>query len=96
MCESRGPVSRPDASGPALLRLARKSRGEAREKLRALTPQAQAEACRELHPGMRGEFLMLVELPEEIVPLLPPAELVSTIRATGMSEGAWLMEMATS
>jgi len=38
---------------------------------------------------------MLVERPEEIVPLLQPAELVSTIRAGGMSEGAWLLEMAT-
>jgi hypothetical protein len=44
---------------------------------------------------MRSEFLMLVERPEEVVPLLEPAELVSAIRATDMSEGAWLLEMAT-
>jgi hypothetical protein len=95
VCESRGPVSRPDASGPALLRLARSSREAGREKLRTLTPEQQAQACQEIHPGMRGEFLMLVEMPEEIVPLLEPAELVSTIRASGMSDGAWLLEMAT-
>jgi hypothetical protein len=38
---------------------------------------------------------MLVERPEEIVPLLPEAELVHTVRAGGMSEAAWLLELAT-
>jgi hypothetical protein len=39
---------------------------------------------------------MLVERPEDVVPLLAEAELVHTVRAGGMSEAAWLLELATT
>jgi len=38
---------------------------------------------------------MLIESPEQVVPLLPEAELCITVRAGGMSEASWLLEMAT-
>ncbi len=60
-----------------------------------MSNEAQARACQDLRLEARGEFLMLVEHPEDIVPLLPEAELVQTARASGMSEAAWLLELAT-
>jgi hypothetical protein len=54
------------------------------------------DACREVRPELRGAFLMLCDAPEKIVPLLPEADLCGAIRASGMSEGAWLLELATA
>jgi hypothetical protein len=83
------------ADGVALLRLGRSDRAAARARLRELPPQDIASLCQELRPEARTELLMLVERPEEVVPLLPEAELVHTVRAGGMSEAAWLLEIAT-
>jgi Family of unknown function (DUF6178) len=90
------PAQRERASGAELLRLARRDRAAARARLASLSDEAQADACRSLAPGARSEFLMLVDHPERVVPLLPEAELVHTIRAAGMSEAAWLLELATT
>ncbi len=90
----RTPAPR-DLSGPSLLRWARQDRAAARAALGALAPAAQAGLCQELRPEVRSEFLMLLEHPEEIVPLLPETEVAVTIRAGGMSEAAWLLELAT-
>jgi hypothetical protein len=83
------------ADGVALLRLGRSDRAAARARLRELSAEEVASACHELRPESRSEFLMLVESPEEVVPLLAEAELVQTVRAGGMSEAAWLLELAT-
>lgn len=93
MPESR--LSRRERSGLALLGLARRDRQAARGQLRQLTPEEQAQACMELRPVVRDEFLMLLDHPERVVPLLPPAELAGTIVASGLSEAAWLLELAT-
>jgi uncharacterized protein DUF6178 len=84
------------ADGVALLRLGRSDRAAAIARLRELSPEELASACHELRPEARGEFLMLVPMPEEVVPLLAEAELVQTVRAGGMSEAAWLLELATT
>ena len=89
-----GAARRP-SRGFELLRLSRRDRAEARRRLADLTPQAQADACRELRPEVRAEFCGLLESPEQIVPLLPEAELVHSVLAGGMSEAAWLLELAT-
>ena len=83
------------ADGVALLRLGRSDRAAARERLRALPPEEIASLCQELRPEARPELLMLCDNPEAVVPLLPEAELVHTVRAGGMSEAAWLLEIAT-
>jgi hypothetical protein len=83
-------------SGTDLLRLSRRDRPGAVARLRELSDVQQAEACRELRPEVRPEFLMLLEHPENVVPLLPEAELVHTIRSGGMGEAAWLLEIATA
>ena len=84
------------ADGVALLRLGRTDRAAARARLLELSPEELALACQELRPEARSEFLMLVEHPEDVVPLLAEAELVHTVRAGGMSEAAWLLELATT
>ena len=84
-----------EQSGPQLLRLARRNRAAAIEKLRALSLDRQARACLELRPALRSNFLGLLDQPESVVPLLPETELAITIRAGGMSEAAWLLEIAT-
>jgi len=83
------------ADGVALLRLARGDRAAAVARLRELAPEELAAACQELRAESRAEFLMLVPRPEEVVPLLAEAELVQTVRAGGMSDAAWLLELAT-
>jgi hypothetical protein len=83
------------ADGVALLRLGRSDRAAARARLRELAPEEVGSLVQELRPEARTELLMLVERPEEVVPLLPEAELVHTVRAGGMTEAAWLLELAT-
>jgi hypothetical protein len=83
------------AFGPELLELGRRDRAAARKRLRGLAPAALARACQELRPRARSEFLMLTDHPEQVVPLLPEAELAATILAGGMSEASWLLEIAT-
>lgn len=82
-------------SGVELLRLSRSDRQAAQRKLRELSPEAQALACRELRPAVRSEFLMLTDNPEKVVPLLPEAEFTHTVLAEGLNESAWLLEIAT-
>ncbi len=82
-------------SGTELLLLARRDRPAALSQLRRLSPEEQARACSELRAEVRSEFLMLSDSPELIVPLLPEADFVHTIRSGGMSEAGWLVELAT-
>jgi hypothetical protein len=96
MTENAHPVLPSELTGPDLLRLARKDRRLAREKLRTLDAESQAQACLELRPEVRSEFLMLLDHPERVAPLLPEAEICITIRAGGISEAAWLLDLATT
>ena len=89
------PISISDISGTSLLRLARVSRDAARKKLRGLAEEEQARACLELRAEVRAEFLMLLDHPEHVVPRLGDAEVCVTVRGSGMSDGAWLLELAT-
>ncbi len=96
MTSERTPaLAAPERTGIELIRLARSDRVAAKAALAAMSNEAQARACQDLRLEMRDEFLMLIEHPEDIVPLLPEAELVQTVRAGGMSEAAWLLELAT-
>ena len=92
---SDAPVAPPEVFGPELLELARRDRPRPRDQLRGHGPAALAEACQQLRPALRGEFLLLIDHPEQVVPLLADSELVGTIVASGLSEGSWLLEIAT-
>jgi hypothetical protein len=89
------PISISDVSGTSLLRLARASRDAAKKKLRGLSSQQQAQACVEVRPESRSEFLLLLDHPERVVPLLPESEVCLTVRGAGMTDGAWLLELST-
>lgn len=81
-------------SGRELLALVREDRAAGRERLRALSPEQLAEACQELRPAVRSEFLMACESPEAVVPLLPETELAATVVTVGLGDSAWLLELA--
>jgi hypothetical protein len=77
------------------MRLAKTDREAARTALAELDSEAQARLCLEVRPEQRVELLMLVDRPEDVVPLFPDQELCFTARATGMSDAAFLLELAT-
>ena len=43
----------------------------------------------------RAELLELAPLPEAIIPELPEAELVFTVKAVGLADATWILEYAT-
>jgi hypothetical protein len=94
---SRAPVpENAQLAADAVVQLARSDRAAARARLRGLSPQRLGQLCQELRPELRGEFLMLVEHPETVVPELDDTAIAITMRASGMSEAAWLLELATA
>ncbi len=88
------PAARP-LPGRTLSRLARKDERRLRQRLAEMAPDQIAVALQELVPDLRNEILEVVECIDEVVPLLPEAELASTIVATGVVDAGWLVEFAT-
>jgi len=43
----------------------------------------------------RSEMLALLPVPEDVIPLIPEAELCFTIKAIGIEDSSWLLEYAT-
>ena len=95
MTDSKPLPREPGASGAELVRLARTDQNALRSQLSELSVEQVASLVTELAPAYRDELLSLVENPEDVVPLLPEAELASTICATGLTDGSWLLEFAT-
>jgi hypothetical protein len=93
--DASDPVSTSDVSGQALLRLSRANRDAARERLRGLPDSIHLQACLDIRPESRSEFLMLLDNPESVVQSMPETEFCVTVRATGMSEAPSLLAMAT-
>ncbi len=79
----------------ALLKLAREDRAAARTLLDDLEAEAQAAVVCEAPIAQRRALLDLVSHPEQIVPLLPEAELCFTCKAIGVEDAAWLLSHAT-
>ncbi len=69
---------------------------ESRERLRAYSPEQLAVAVVDVEPRRRAEMLELAERVEQIVPCLPEAEFLSTVRSTGVADAGWLVEFATA
>lgn len=65
------------------------------KQLQGLDPQQVADRVQALPPRVREEILLLVEHPEQVVPLISEVELVSTLRSTGLADAGWLLEHAT-
>ena len=84
------------AEARRILDLAHTDRAAAREALGALTPAAQATLLLETPIARRAALLDLVDDPEAVVPVLPPADLCVMARSLGLEEAGWLLSCATS
>ena len=90
-------VARPAPSPQSrrILDLARADRRAATAALGQLPPEAQAAALCETPVAKRGELLNLLPRPEEVIPLVPEAELCFSIKAVGVTDSSWILELAT-
>ena len=78
-----------------LLDLARRDRAAAEEALAKLPLAEQLAVVCEAPLRDRGRLLGLLDHPEAVVPLIPPAELCFTVKEIGLADAAWLLEYAT-
>lgn len=88
-------LARTGLSGHEALELTRDGGPSALARLNELPAPALAGALLELPPDARAELLELSDRVDEIVPLLPEAQLVHTIRHVGLADAGWLMEFAS-
>jgi hypothetical protein len=77
------------------LALARSDRAAARAALAKLDVDAQVALVCESPLARRGELLELVGAPEQVIPLIPPAELCFIVKSVGISDAGWLLEHAS-
>jgi len=78
-----------------LLALRRTDRRAALQAVAGLPEQDQIALVRDAPVSRRAELLDLVTHPEHVVPAIPPAELVFTIKAIGLESASWVLEYAT-
>jgi hypothetical protein len=78
-----------------LLKLAQRDRRAAQNAVAALSLDEQVELICRTPPARRNEMLELVPEPEIVVPALPEAELVFTVKGVGRADTAWLLAYAT-
>ena len=90
-------VDRSPASGRVrdVLELARRDRRAAGRAVAALPAEEQLALLCDAPVARRREVLALLPEPEQVIPLLPEAELVFTLKAIGLDEAAWILELAT-
>jgi hypothetical protein len=93
--DKRGALGRIRLSGTDALALTRDGGPDALARLNDLPVEALASAVLELPPDVRVELLELSDRVHEIVPLLPEAQLVHTIRHVGIADAGWLVEFAS-
>ena len=90
----------PDRSLPVdrlreVLELARRDRVAAAKRVAALPIEEQLALVCNAPVARRRQVLDLLPAPEQVVPLIPEAELVFTLKAIGLDEASWLLELAT-
>jgi hypothetical protein len=78
-----------------LLKLAQRDRRSAQNAVAALSLDEQVELVCRTPAARRTEILELVPEPERVVPALPEAELVFTVKGIGRADTAWLLAHAT-
>jgi hypothetical protein len=85
----------PDTAIQSVLDLARSDRRAAGQALDALSPLERVDAVCAAPLARRAELLGLMSHPEDVIPLIPEAELCYIVRAIGLSEAPWILESAT-
>lgn len=78
-----------------LLQLRRRDRAAARQAMAELPESEQLAVVCNAPVNRRAELIDLAPHPERLVPAMPPAELVFTIKAVGLESATWLLELAT-
>lgn len=79
----------------AVLKLAASDRRAVVEALRATPPEDQVALVCNAPLAARRELLDLLPEPERVIPLIPEAELCFTVKAIGLADSAWVLELAT-
>jgi hypothetical protein len=90
----RGRLAMPPTARRVLQR-AREDRVDATRMLAELEPDAQVALVCETPLARRAELLSLLPEPESVVPRLPEAELCFTLKAIGVTDASWLLELAS-
>lgn len=78
-----------------ILSLARKEKRAAQEVLASLSLEEQVALVCEAPVEMRAELLELTPVPEQVIPLIPEAELCFIAKAVGLADASWILEHAT-
>ncbi len=78
-----------------LIRLAQNEAKAARVALAQLTTEEQVAVVCETPLAMRMRILSLIETPEDLVPLIPEAELCFTCKTAGIESASWLIALAS-
>ena len=79
-----------------LLELARSDREAASASLARLPVDDQLAVVCSAPPARRAALLALLPDPEALIPRLPEAELVFTVKAVGLHDAGWILACATS
>ena len=75
--------------------LARKERATATQAIRDMTLDHQVALVCGTPLSRRAKILELLPAPEAVIPLIPEAELCFTVKAIGIEDAAWVLELAT-
>jgi hypothetical protein len=78
-----------------LLKLAREDRHAAAKVMAAQTLEVQVALVCDTPLAQRPRMLELVPQPEQVIPLLPEAELCFTAKAIGLGDSGWLLAYAS-
>jgi hypothetical protein len=85
----------PAREAQRILEIARQDRDAAREILRTVPVDDQVALVCELPVAARARLLDLLPNPEQVIPMLPEAELCFTAKAVGLADAGWIIEHAT-
>lgn len=86
----------PPPEAQRILNLARSDRLAAAKALGELSVDAQRDLVCDTPLARRSALLDLLPAPEQVIPLIPEAELCFTVKAIGLESAAWVLEHATS
>jgi hypothetical protein len=78
-----------------ILALARSDKAAATAAIRGMPLEEQVALICETPLARRSEMLVLLPIPEDVIPLIPEAELCFTVKAIGVEDSSWLLEHAT-
>ncbi len=85
----------PPPEARRVLDLARTDRIAAAKALSELSAEAQRALVCDTPLARRAALLNLLPAPEQVIPLIPEAELCFTLKAIGLESAAWILEHAT-